>query len=123
MTMNRFWAGVAISMTMTSAWTAPPSPDFTVATMNTICVSLQQLTEITDAAQEIPYVRGQSHPIMTEGAPLSMVIFVNPIIGTFTVAERVAQDMYCVLALGSKFEPVPKEAQDAIRKEQERSRL
>jgi hypothetical protein len=121
--MNRFWAGVAISMTMTSAWAAPQSPDFTVATMDTICVNLKQLTEITDESQEIPYVRGQSHPIMTEGAPLSMVIFVNPTTGTFTVAERVAQDMYCVLALGSRFEPVPKEARDTIRKEQEKSRL
>lgn len=104
-------------------WTSPPGSDFTVATVDTICISLKQLTEITDEAQEIPYVRGQSHPIMTEGAPLSMVIFVNPTTRTFTIAERVAQDAYCLLALGSRFEPVPKEAQDRIRKEQEMSRL
>ena len=104
-------------------WAAPTGSDFTVATMDTICISLKQLTEITDEAQELPYVRGQSHPIMTEGAPLSMVIFVNPATGTFTVAERVDQDRYCILALGSRFEPVPKEAQDRIRKEQEKSRL
>ena len=105
------------------AWATPPGSDFTVATVDTICVSLKTLTEITDEAQELPYVRGQSHPIMTEGAPLAMVIFVNPTTGTFTIAERVAQDTYCLLALGSRFEPVPKEARDTIRKEQERSRL
>ena len=104
-------------------WTSPPGSDFTVATVDTICVSLKQLTEITDEAQEIPYVRGQSHPIMTEGDPLAMVVFVNPVTGTFTIAERVSQDMYCILALGSRFEPVPKEARDIIRKEQEKSRL
>ena len=104
-------------------WATPPGPDFKVATVDTICVGLKTLTEITDESQEIPYVRGQSYPIMTEGAPLSMVIFVNPTTGTFTIAERVAQDTYCILALGSRFEPVPKEARDNIRKEQERSRL
>jgi hypothetical protein len=113
---------VAVMMPML-AWATPPGSDFTVATVDTICISLKQLTEITDEAQELPYVRGQSHPIMTEGAPLSMVIFVNPTTGTFTIAERVAQDMYCLLALGSRFEPVPKESRDTIRKEQEKSRL
>ena len=112
-----------LALTPALALATPPGSDFSVATVDTICVSLKQLTEITDEAQEIPYVRGQSHPIMTEGAPLSMVVFVNPTTGTFTIAERVAQDMYCILALGSRFEPVPKEARDTIRKEQEKSRL
>ena len=119
--MKSFAAAALLIPALT--WSAPPGTDFTVATMDTICISLKQLTEITDEAQEIPYVRGQSHPIMTEGGPLAMVIFVNPATGTFTVAERVNQDMYCILALGSRFEPVPKEAQDRIRKEQEKSRL
>ena len=114
---------VTLALMPALAWASPPGSDFTVATVDTICISLKQLTEITDEAQELPYVRGQSHPIMTEGAPLAMVIFVNPTTGTFTVAERVNQDMYCILALGSRFEPVPKEARDTIRKEQEKSRL
>jgi hypothetical protein len=113
----------ALALTPALVWATPPGSDFTVATVDTICISLKQLTEITYEAQELPYVRGQSHPIMTEGAPLSMVIFVNPTTGTFTIAERVAQDAYCLLALGSRFEPVPKAAQDRIRKEQEKSRL
>ena len=114
---------VAAALLPGLAWATPPGTDFTVATVDTICVSLKTLTEITDEAQELPYVRGQSHPIMTQGAPLSMVIFVNPTTGTFTIAERVAQDAYCLLALGSRFEPVPKAAQDRIRQEQEKSRL
>lgn len=101
----------------------PLQPDFTLATVDVPCVSLKTLTEITDEARELPYLRGQSHPVMTEGAPLAMVIFVNPTTGTFTLVERIAKDTYCLLALGSKFEPVPKEAQDKIRKEQEKSRL
>jgi hypothetical protein len=101
----------------------PPRPDFTLATLDVPCVSLKNLTEIIDDAQEIPYVRGQSHPIMTQGGPLAMVIFVNPKTGTFTISERVDRDTYCILALGSKFEPVPKETQDKIRKEQDKSRM
>ena len=98
-------------------------PDFIVGSMDTVCLDLKNLTELVDDAQEIPYVRGQSHPIMAEGPPLAMVIFVNPKTGTFTVAERVDRNTYCILAIGSRFEPVPKEAQDAIRKEQDKSRL
>ena len=116
------WVAVTVLLPVL-AWATPSGTDFTVATVDTICVSLKTLTEITDEAKELPYVRGQSHPIMTEGAPLSMVIFVNPTTGTFTIAERVAQDAYCLLALGSRFEPVPKAAQDRIRQEQEKSRL
>jgi len=101
----------------------PPKEDFIVGSMETVCVSLKNLTEIIDEAQEIPYVRGQSHPIMSQGSPLAMVIFVNPKTGTFTISERVDRDTYCILALGSRFEPVPKEAQDKIRKEQDKSRM
>ena len=101
----------------------PPKEDFIVGSMETICVSLKNLTEIIDEAQEIPYVRGQSHPIMVQGAPLAMVIFVNPKTGTFTISERVDRDTYCILALGTKFEPVPKEAQDKIKREQDKSRM
>ena len=119
--MKSWVAAIAFLPALT--WATPPGTDFTVATVDTICVSLKTLTEITDEAQELPYVRGQSHPIMTEGAPLSMVIFVNPTTGTFTIAERVAQDMYCLLALGSRFEPVPREARDRIMQEQQKSRL
>jgi len=100
----------------------PPKEDLIVGSMDTVCMSLKNLTEIIDDAQEIPYLRGQSHPIMTQGAPLAMVIFVNPKTGTFTISERVDRDIYCILALGSKFEPVPKETQDKIRKEQDKSR-
>ena len=85
----------ALSLIPALVWANAPGSDFTVATVDTICVSLKQLTEITDEAKELPYVRGQSHPIMTEGTPLSMVIFVNPTTGTFTIAERVA---ICILS-------------------------
>ena len=101
----------------------PPKPDFLIATVDTVCISLKNLTEIISDSQEIPYVRARSHPIMVEGPPLSMVIFVNPKTGTFTIAEQIDRDNYCLLALGTKFEPVPKETQDKLIEEQKKGRL
>ena len=36
------------------AWATPPGTDVTVAAVDTICVSLKTLTEITDEAKELP---------------------------------------------------------------------
>ena len=66
-------------------------PDFIIGSMDTVCLDLKNLTELVDDAQEIPYVRGQSHPIMAEGPPLAMVIFVNPRLMVAPSVQTVAE--------------------------------
>ncbi len=46
------------------------------------------------------------------GVPIfnPLVIFVNQKTGSFTVAEKVEEQKYCILAVGVSFEPMPAEA-------------
>ena len=94
-----------------------------IATYQTVCVPGRDLIKLVGEFQEIPYVRGVSRGVVTEGASLSMVIYVNPATGTFTIVERAAADTYCLLAVGAGFEPVPREIQDEVKSAHERGRL
>jgi hypothetical protein len=97
--------------------------DLQIATFKTVCINSKDLAGTIDDFKEIPFVRGVSTPIM-EGAGASvLVIFANPTTGTFTIVERTGEDLYCVLAIGSSFEPVPKQIQDDVRKNQNKGSL
>jgi hypothetical protein len=89
-----------------------------IATHETVCVAGQDLTDTVTEFQELPFVRGQSHA--PNSGNLSLVIFANPDTGTFTIVERAGKDLYCILAVGSKFEPVPRDIQDRARRDQGR---
>jgi hypothetical protein len=101
----------------------PPAPETQMATYQTVCVSGRDLVTLVGEFQEIPYVRGVSRGIVTEGASLSMVIYVNAKTGTFTIVERAAADTYCLLAVGAGFEPVPRAIQEEVERLQQQGRL
>jgi hypothetical protein len=52
-----------------------------------------------------------------------LVIFANPTTGSFTIVEKAGEDLYCILAIGGGFEPVPKDIQDDVKQGQEKSTL
>ena len=58
-----------------------------------------------------------------EDAKMSLVVFLNPTTGTFTIVEKAGDNLYCILAVGGGFEPVPKEIQEDVKKQQEKSTL
>ncbi len=105
------------------ALAAPPKTQPQAATFQTMCLGIQDLSETVAEFEELPYVRGISNPLAQDGARLSLVIFVNPKTGSFTIVERTQDGLYCILAVGNNFEPVPKEIQDDVRSEQEKGRL
>ena len=84
-----------------------------------MCLNGNDLVESINEFKELPYVRGISTPFDKEDAKLSLVIFLNPTTGTFTIVEKAGNNLYCILAVGGGFEPVPKEIQDDVRKEQQ----
>jgi hypothetical protein len=93
------------------AWASAP----TLATYDTVCINGAQLTETVQEFRELPYVRGISHGLDEVNKGLSLVVFVNPTTGSFTIVERAEPDLYCILAIGSGFEPVPRDVQDRAR--------
>jgi len=90
-----------------------------IKTIQTMCLNGNDLGETINEFKELPYVRGISTPFDKEDAKLSLVIFLNPTTGTFTIVEKAGNNLYCILAVGGGFEPVPKEIQDDVRKEQQ----
>jgi hypothetical protein len=89
----------------------------------TICLNSNELTETINEFKELPYVRGISVPISRDDVKFSLVVFVNPKTGSFTIAEKRADNLYCIIAIGTDFAPVPKELQDDLRQQQEKSTL
>ena len=98
-------------------------PSLQVSTYETVCLSAKDLTSLVDEFKEIPYVRGVSKPVVGDDSSLPLVIFVNPQSKTFTIVERAGADIFCILAVGANFQPVPKELQDEVKNEQEKGRL
>lgn len=94
-----------------------------IATYQTVCLNSKDLTDTVDEFKEVPFVRGLSMPLLQNSAPLSLVIFVNPETKSYTIVEKTGEDTYCILAVGSGFEPVPKEIQDKVRKNQNKGTL
>ena len=100
----------------TAVWAVASAKSPQIATHETVCVGGDDLTATVDEFRELPFVRGLSHA--PGSGHLSLVIFANPETGTFTIVERAAEDLYCILAVGSGFEPVPRDIQDRARAEQ-----
>jgi hypothetical protein len=100
------------------AWAQPQMKNY-----QTICVSSQDLTKTIDEFKELPYVRGLSSPMSQEGENLSLVVFINPETRTFTIVEKAGDNVYCILAVGGGFEPVPRNIQDDVRSGQEKGQL
>ena len=94
-----------------------------IKTIQTMCLNAKDLTDTVNEFKELPYVRGISTPLAEQDAKMSLVIFLNPTTGTFTIVEKADDNLYCILAVGGGFEPVPREIQDDVKQQQEKSTL
>jgi hypothetical protein len=121
--MKKILAMFLLMPSLAFAFTNEEKPSIQHSTFDAVCLNAKDLTSLIDEFKELPYVRGTSVPMMGEQAALPLVIFVNPEKKTFTIVERASADIYCILAVGSNFHPVPKELQDELRNEQGKGRL
>ena len=94
-----------------------------IKTIQTMCLNGKDLTDTVNEFKELPYVRGLSTPMAEQDAKMSLVVFLNPATGTFTIVEKAGENLYCILAVGGGFEPVPKNIQDDVKQQQENSTL
>lgn len=69
--------------------------------MEITCVTGKVLTETLEEFGEIPFIQMNSTR-ETDGGIVSnpTVIFMNPDTKTWTMAERIERDIYCVIAIG-----------------------
>lgn len=96
------------------------SIEVTRMTYEAVCMNYAQLIDVVDTFEEIPLARGLSVPLGKKDTVIPTVIFINPETNTFTITEQVGDDKYCIIMLGTNFQPMPtkiqKEFKDRIDK-------
>ena len=88
----------------------------------TVCLTKMQLEDTLDEFGEEPIARAWMLPL-GQNQVSSIVIFISPITTTFTVIEKVNENKYCILAMGTGFEAVPENSQKIYREERKKKKL
>jgi hypothetical protein len=87
--------------------------------MPVFCVDYETLEATVAEWSEIPLLRGLSERGTERNEKnYTMVLFVNKETRSWTLVEQIDPDYYCVIGVGSKFEPVPGEVIDGVIKNQ-----
>lgn len=103
-----------MSSSLALAQSAPElNPQLIPGQLTVVCSTLTHLEYVLKEYSEIPLARGL---IDRGNTTHSLVIFVNPSTLSFTIAERTPNGLYCVIAVGKDFEPVPKNAREELQK-------
>ena len=77
------------------------------------CSDRKVLLEVLDKYSEVPLARGETR----QGW---LVVYINPETLTWTMVEKIDDDVYCYVAAGQDFVPIPDEVRRAF---QEQRRL
>lgn len=83
------------------------------------CMKYQNLEQILNEWKEIPLARGISVRSEDRDSKNVIVVFVNSKTKTWTISESTSTGLYCILAAGGGFEPVPFETVEMFKKYQE----
>jgi hypothetical protein len=87
------------------------------------CVTLQQLSDILDEHDELPLIRGKSvRETDKEPSVNPLVLFMNGKTGSWTIAEKIPSNLYCIIAVGAEMQMVPGDVIDNMMKERDRRR-
>lgn len=88
------------------------------------CGNWAQLKIAVDHFDELPFVMGNMLRNTPRGrVETSIFIFVNAEKGTWTLVEKVANDLYCILAVGTHFSPVSAQSIDNLIKDRQRRKI
>lgn len=104
---------LVFAATLSTAEARTPAQTF----FPSVCVASAELFATLKQYEELPFVRGDSD---RNGQKVGFVMFLNAQTGTWTIAERVEEDLFCVTGVGNRFEPVPSEVIDNFFKPEEK---
>ncbi len=72
-----------------------------------VCVTAQELVPVLEKYQEKPILKFSSHRVVGNSqGHLQSVLYMNPTTKTWTLVEQWAEDLYCVVSIGSEAEPI-----------------
>lgn len=98
-----------LPLSLASAQQTPP----TTAKLEIICVTGLDLFKTLKEYVEIPFIRG----LTLRGSTLHpVVLYVNPLTSSWSLVEKTPNGLYCILAVGESFEPVPEKDRTELQK-------
>jgi hypothetical protein len=97
--------------------------EVTRMTYEAVCMNYAQLLNVVDTFEEIPLARGLSVPLGKKDIVIPTVIFLNTETNTFTITEQIGDDKYCVIMLGTNFQPVPTKIQKEFKDRNDKRKL
>lgn len=75
-----------------------------------LCISAEELQKAMLEWNELPVARGlSSRNVDNDVIASQLTIFINAKTGSWTIIEELAQNRFCIVAIGDKFEPMPTE--------------
>ena len=105
--MFKYCIAFALSIITFASYSEPSN-------MAVSCVTAKELEQVLFKWKELPLARGNS--IRPDGQQQTLVIFINPQTQTWTITEKQEGDLYCILAGGDNFGPVPQEVIESFKK-------
>ena len=103
--MRRYVATLLSALACTTAL-AQSESDYTFLTpFDAICTTKQIFADTITQYGEVPIMRGQSlRNVNGAMVVMNTVLFMNMQSGSWTLAEHMAEDAYCVVAMGQNWE-------------------
>ena len=88
--------------------------DAAVVKFDALCMPAKSLVETSEEFGEIPMMRGTGIRVIDKDLTVenSTVVFANPKSWSWTIWERVNEDIYCIVAIGKGLEPVTPEQRE-----------
>ena len=77
-----------------------------VLLLSSVCATDIEFAETMDNYGEQPLARGMSIRPIDNVRDRLLVIFINPTSRSWTIAEKIAEGIVCVVAMGQEFEPL-----------------
>ena len=106
--MNRFSVVLALSIVTSGCAANPP---LVTRPMDAICVDAATLAQTLANYGEKPAITmGTNREIAGKTESLATVLFINYTTKTWTMAERINDDLFCVTSVGTQVQPyLPKD--------------
>lgn len=103
----KFLLTIAASFFITSSLYA--QSNLNVISFKGVCTTHLEFAQTLSNYEEVPLARGDSVRPLNNIPSSVLVVFVNPKTKTFTIAERITEEIVCVIAMGQEFEPLDAE--------------
>lgn len=102
----RVLAALLLAATVNTAATATNEEEYTFVTpFDAICTTKHIFAETMARYGEVPIMRGQSlRNVNGAMVVMNTVLFMNMQSGSWTMAELMAEDAFCVVAMGQNWE-------------------